>query len=181
MKISIKSLYLSVISALLFATFAAAQIQYPVNPNPTAFQTTPYSTSYFSVAFNGAVSTTTSRTANNQSSNTTYYSGSHGVSQGVTVRIIDHNIAVDQTSSDFYADNDTTGGTIDSRSTDVWEGHIFTYTRRLYNAPDGTQLSKRSRFIIVNAREVIFIIQICPASYEDRNEWLDFEYSLRIK
>jgi hypothetical protein len=72
MKISIKSLYLSVISALLFATFAAAQIQYPVNPNPTAFQTTPYSTSYFSVAFNRAVSTTTSRTANNQSSNTTY-------------------------------------------------------------------------------------------------------------
>lgn len=175
-----KKFGLFLIAFALLATLACAQ--YPTGPN-TGKQTTPVSNQYFSVTFNGSIITDTSRSTDNQSSNYAYASMDHDVIQIVIVRFVDHDIAADYTSSDFYANDDTTGGpgaVIDTRSQDTWEGHPFTYTRRLYT-DKGVQTSKRTRYIIVNSREVIFVEQIAPAAYADHDEWLDFEYSLRIK
>jgi len=176
MKISpsfFRSLLLAVAVAL-FSAFAAAQTR------NTAFQTTPYFNNYFSATFNGTVEANSSRSDNGQSTNYIYESTNHGVTQVVVVRIVDHDIAVDYTSSDFYANDDRTGGTVDQTSRDHWQGHPFTYTFRHYQR-EGNDLGKRTRFIIVNSRTVIFIYQIAAYSYDDRPEWLDFEYSLSIK
>jgi hypothetical protein len=164
------------IAVTLLSAFAVAQTQ----TQNTAFQNTPYFNNYFSVNFNGTVQTDSSRSDNGQSTNYIYQSTNHGVTQVVVVRIVDHDIAVDNTSSDFYANDDRTGGTVDQTSKDRWQGHPFTYTFRHYQR-DGNDLGKRTRFIIVNSRTVIFIYQIAAYSYDDRPEWLDFEYSLSIK
>ena len=42
-------------------------------------------------------------------------------------------------------------------------------------------MQQRARYIIVSSREVIIITQTSPTSDADRNQWLDFENSLRIK
>jgi len=173
----LSALFLSLVFAV---SLFAAQIQYPVNPNPTAFQTTPYSTSAFSATFNGGVETSGYRSSENHSSNSVYISTNHGVMQRIVVRTVDYDIPVDLTSSNFYADDDTTGGTIDNRSTAVWEGHPYTYTRHLYTV-NGVEFSKRTRYIIVNSRTAIFIQQVSASSYNDQPEWYDFEYSLRIR
>ena len=169
--------------AVLFLMVAAsfAQWTYPTGPN-AGKATTPFDGAYFSATFNGTPSVKTYRSADNESSNTVYSSMTDTVAEIVTVRIIDHDIAVNYTSSDFYANDDRTGGTLDNDSTtrNVWCGLPYTYTFRNFEL-DGVKLVKRSRYIIVNSREVIFIQQIAVASYEDRPEWLDFEYSLRIK
>ena len=166
---------------LLFSAVASAQgYTYPVNPNPSGKQTTPFSNAQFSATFNGPVSTDTFRSKSDTSSNTVYGSTNHNVDQVVIVRFVDHDIAVDHTSSDFYADDDRTGGTVANRSSDVWEDHPFTYTARDFTL-DGVDYTERTRFIIVNSREVIFISQTRLRDYDDKNEWLDFEYSLRIK
>jgi len=176
-----KSLSVSLFAAiLLLSVFAAAQITYPVGPN-TGFQTTPYSAPAFSVTFNEPVSVKTFQSTVGTSTNTLYSSFSHGVYQSVTVRTVDHDIAVDYSSSTFYA-NENTFGTEDMayRSTDVWEGHPFTYSRRS-NTENGTTHYQRMRYIIVNSRTAIFITQMSSEDYDDRPEWLDFEYSLRIR
>jgi hypothetical protein len=172
--------FIAVILALA-SSMVAAQINYPVNPNPSGLQTTPYSTSTFSATFNGPVKVLDSyRSEDNQSSNTVYSSVNENAAQIIIVRFIDHDIAVNQESADFYADDDRVGGTITNRSTGSWEGHIYTYTMHHY-VKDGYALTQRCRYIIVNSREVIFIEQISSEDYNDQNEWLDFEYSLRIK
>lgn len=179
MKTFQKSL-LSVAIVLMLAVVAVGQIQYPVNPTPSGFQTTPYANNYFSATFNGVV-TAGDGVRTDTSTNYMYSSSSHNVTQVVWVRIIDHDIPVNQASADFYANEDKVGGVITDRSQNVWEGHPFTYTRHEYTNSSGVQMAQRARYIIVGPREAIFIMQIVPASYEDRNEWLDFEYSLRIR
>jgi len=162
----------------MLSAFALAQ--YPVGPN-TGFQTTSFSNSYFSAVFNGAVEAAAGQRNSANTSTTYVYSSSNAnVSQSVLVRIVDQNIAVDTTSSDFYANSDNTGGEIRTTSHDVWEGHPFTYTFRVFTS-GGVEYSRRTRIIVVNSREVIFISQTVLNTYDDQNEWLDFEYSLRIK
>ena len=151
-----------------------------------SFQTTPYSTNNFSATFNAPVTAEpVSRSADNQSSNYTYWSATDTVGQSVMVRFVDHDIAVDFTSSDFYANDDSTGGTITNRSTDYYQGHPFTYTRRDF-VQNGVELSKRVRDIIVSSREVIFLEQVAPyvsgpAGTGDQPQWFEFEDSLNIK
>ncbi len=180
----IKSLVFAVI-VLLLATFAGAQQCGNTGPN-AGFATTPYSANYFSATFNGPVTfTEAGRSDDNQSSNYTYLSKNANVVQLVTVRIVDHDIPPDQTSADFYANDDRTPGEDTSyRKTGTWcsdHGDVpYTYTFHVYTR-NGSELRKRTRNIIVNSRTVIFLEQIALNSYDDRNEWLDFEYSLRIK
>lgn len=175
-----KFAFVAVILALA-SSMVIAQTDYPVNPNPTGLQTTPYSTPNFSAIFNGTVKVSgVERSEDNQSSNTVYSSLNNYSLQTIIVRFIDHDIAVNQASADFYADDDRVGGTITNRSTGTWEGHIYTYTMHHY-VKDGYSLTQRCRYIIVNSREVIFLEQISSEDYADHDEWLDFEYSLRIK
>jgi hypothetical protein len=172
-----KNVFMTIILAVMMSVAAVAQ--YPTSPN-TGKANTPYSVATFSATFNGAVAV---RTQTNTTSSDVIYTSNNGtVAQLIAVRTVDHDIAVDYTSSDFYANDDRTGGTVDTANTahNVWEGHPFTYTFRNFMYED-VNLSKRSRYIIVNSREVIFVEQVSAANYADRDEWLDFEYSLRIK
>jgi hypothetical protein len=153
----------------------------------TGLQTTFYNTNNFSNTFNGPVTAKdVYRSADNQSSNYQYISYTDDVAESVIVRFIDHDISVDTTSSDFYADDDSSGGTIDSRRTGTWcrEGTNqtipFTYTHRTYTY-NGQQLQKRVRYIIAGPREVVFITQISKADYGDQAEWLEFANTLRIQ
>lgn len=178
MKARGKSL-LFVILILLVSVVAFAQSQYPVNPHPSGLQTTPYSNNYFSATFNGTVTTNSYR--GDQSGNAKYTSANQNVSQTVTVRIVNYDIPANQASADFYADNDCTlRGTIENRSTGTWERHPFTYIGCKY-IENNMEWFQRSRYIIVNSREAIFIQQVSRSSYNDQDEWLDFAYSLRIK
>ena len=161
----------------------------------TGLQTTPYSNSYFSATFNGPVTADApTRNTNGTSTDYTYYSISTDgtVGQMVIVRTIDHDISVDLSSSEFYANDDRTPGPITNRSTGDYQGHPLSYTRR--EETDITpSVSKRTRFIIVNSREVIFVIQIAPfvdytvpgnttaAGVGDQTQWFAFEDSLQIR
>lgn len=154
------------------------------------FQNIPYSTSNFSVMFNGSVQLMNNavRSANNQSTNYTYGSQVGDVAQLVTVRFIDYDIPVTQESADFYANDDAKGNDVTNRSTGVYQGHLFTYTRTRV-VEDGVATAKRTRFIIVSPREVIFISQITPfvdltnsaIGTADQPQWIEFEDSLNIK
>lgn len=166
-----------VFSLLAFAGIALAS---------TGLQTTPFETPQFSATFNNTVTLEpASRSKDNQSTNYVYtsYSDTNTTGQAVIVRFVDHDIDVNYTSSDFYANDDTSTGTVSNTSNGTYQGHPFTYTARKWNE-SGVDLIKRTRFIIVNSREVIFIIQIAPDtnnSYGDREQWMDFENSLNIK
>jgi hypothetical protein len=170
---------LSLIFSLVVLT-GMALAQYPVGPN-AGTQVTPFSNQYFSATFNANPTVGTgarSDTAMNYTVSS--YTESPVVGQSITVRIVDHDIPVDYTSSDFYANNDSTGGEVITTSRNVWEGHPFTYVARKFTV-NGETFQKRERYIIVNSREAIFLTEIIPAGQDDQNEWLDFEYSLRIK
>jgi hypothetical protein len=173
----LKVFVLSVV-LLLSAGMAMAQYTYPVNPNPTKFQTTFYSNDQFLATFNSSVTVTIEQ--KNTSTDTIYQSFNHGVVQAISVRIIDHDIPVDVSSSDFYMNNDPLDTPITVHSTGTWGGRPFTYAYRQFTF-SGSVFSKRTRAIIVNAREVIFVTQIAAMSYDDQNEWFDFEYSLRVR
>jgi hypothetical protein len=179
MKMKIKGMFLLfVLSLLSFAGIAMAN---------TGLQTTPYSTPTFSATFSGPVTAdSAARNKQNTSTDYSYYSGT-ATGQLVIVRRIDHDIDVNQASADFYADTDTTGGTTTNRSESTWQGHVFTYTRRVY-VENGQTLSKRTRYIVVSPREVIFLEQIDVFTKADSTEdlaaqqqWFDFENSLDIK
>ncbi len=146
----------------------------------TAFaqQSTPYSTPNFSATFNGAVATETATHPNSVSYR--YESSAQGVGQTVIVRIVNHDIAVNHESSNFYNNDDPTGGTVSDVKQDYYQGHPFTYACRTYDV-GGVSWTKRTRFIIVNARTAIFIWQISRADYNDTAEWTAFENSLIIK
>jgi len=176
----IKSLMLAVVVLLLVA-FAGAQCTYPTGPN-TGFATTPYDTNYFSATFNGLVTfKEAGRSADNESSNYYYRSSNPNVSQQIMLRTVDHDIQNDMSSAEFYRNDATTPGEDRSnRSAGDWCGHPYTYAFYVFPS-NGYELRERVRYIIVNSRTVIFLTQIALNSYDDRNEWLDFEYSLRIK
>jgi len=166
------------ILALAFVASAFAQTQ-----------TTPYSNNNFSATFNNEV--TYSTYSNPTNINYVYTSTSaQGVKQVVNVRIVDHDIPVDYSSSDFYMNHETSSlldtfdGTLvaDGIARNLYQGHPFTYAF-FDKAPgsNGTMWSERIRFIIVNSREVIFIYQIAPEEVNDQQEWFAFEETLSIK
>jgi hypothetical protein len=161
-----------------FYSLWLAAIGFLLSVTAFAQQSTPYSTPNFSATFNNAVTTDTSSQTNSVSYS--YKSVTESVAQTVTVRIVDHDIAVSHESSNFYANDDRTGGTMSDVKQDYSQGHPFTYSCHTYDF-SGVRLTKRTRFIIVNARTVIFISQISAAAYNDTAEWTAFENSLIIK
>ena len=178
-----KSLMLSMV-VILLAAFAGAQCDetsMPVSPN-AGYATTPYSANYFSATFNGPVTfQDAGRSTDNESSNWSYSSHTNDVYQIILVRKVDHDIPNDMTSAEFYRNDDQEAGEqTGSRSSGNWCGHPYTYSYHEFEK-DGVLLKERTRYIIVNSRTVIFISQYAKADYNDRDQWLDFEYSLRIK
>lgn len=182
----IKGMFLALaFSVLALAGMAAAN---------TGLQTTSYSTNNFSATFNGPVTANApKRNAANTSTDYSYYSfdAVTQVGQIIIVRFIDHDIAVSTESSEFYANDDTTPGPITNRSTDTYQGHPLSYTRRKDTEYD-TPISLRTRYIIVNSREVIFVKQLAPfvdyttlpnggVGLGDQPQWFDFEDSLVIR
>ncbi len=141
-------------------------------------ENTPYSTPNFSATFNGKVTTDT--VSKVTSMNYTYESSTQNVAQTIVVRIVDHDIDVNHESSNFYANDDRTGGTMSNVKQDYYQGHPFTYSYHVYDS-GGVSMTKRTRFIIVNARTVIFIWQISATAYDDTAEWAAFANSLTIK
>jgi hypothetical protein len=143
---------------------------------------TPYSNNSFAVTFTGgAVTSSVQPNDAKTSTNYDYTSSNADVSQTVDTRIIDHDIAVSQASSDFYADLDTSLGTVINRSAGLWQGHPFTYTFVKFVGNNGLTYSLRTRFIIVRPREAIFIMQTSLMTFEDQAIWEQFEGTLNIK
>ena len=171
--------FLSMI-VLALALSVSALAQYPASPN-TGAATTPFATNVFSATFNGPVTTGSAvRNSTDTSTDVTYVSYTSLIAQGVVVRSIDHAIAVDYTSSDFYV-NDLTGcDTKANISQGSWDNRPYTYVFCTYTA-GGQTYTLRVRFIIVNSTTVLFIKQLALEADNDRDQWLDFEYSLRIR
>jgi hypothetical protein len=143
---------------------------------------TPFSNNYFDATFNGgAVASTTEPNDAHTSTNYDYESDATDFAQVVTVRLIDHDIAVDLSSSNFYADADSKRGEVISRSTGSWQGHPFTYTCTKIVGTNGVAYTVRARYIIVGPREAYFISQTSRADYDDKALWDTFESSLNIK
>src|SRR3977135_1134583 len=68
-----------------------------------AAQTTPYTTPQFSANFNGPVATSTDTNTAKTSTDNFFTSSDNGAQKMISVRIVDHDIAVDKDSTDFYA------------------------------------------------------------------------------
>jgi hypothetical protein len=168
----------SLILAMVLSVSALAQ--YPTSPN-TGKATTPYTTGVFSATFNGPVTAKDSgRNTANTSSDVTYVSSTDLIAQAVVVRTIDHAIAVDFTSSDFYVSDLQGCDTKDNISKGYWDNHPLTYVFCTYTT-GGQTYTLRVRFIIVNSTTVLMVKQLALEANNDRDQWLDFEYSLRIR
>jgi len=146
----------------------------------SGFAQTTYTTSQFSAAFNGSVRVDTF--SNPTNTNVRYQSTTpDGVTQAITVRTVDHDIAVSTASSDFYMSTDPTGGTVRGISRGTYQGHPYTYAfHDKVNEAGVVEYSVRVRYIIVSSREVIFIEQVAPETLDDQQEWFRFEASLGI-
>src|ERR1035437_2977905 len=168
----------SLFLALVLSVSALAQ--YPTSPN-RGKATTPYTTGVFSATFNGPVTATdATKTTSGTSTDVTYYSATNLIAQAVVVRNIDHAIAVDYTSSDFYV-NDLRGcDTKDNLSKGVWDGRPYSYVFCTYST-GGQTYTLRVRFIIVNSTTVLMVKQLALEANNDRDQWLDFAFSLRIR
>lgn len=169
----------ALLAVLALSTVAVAQLAVP------------YSNNVFSATFNGTVS---SKPNVVHDTNTDYdYNSNDAVHyEDVTVRIITHDIPVNNQSSDFYADHaalngwvidttvDATGNT--SRSSGLYKGlYPYTYTYMTRTGDDGIQYATRTRWIVVNAREAVFIKMTSKAADSDHDYWEKFENSLEIK
>lgn len=169
-RLGIKALLVAVVAVTL-STFASAQS---------------YDNSYFSAVFNAPVTTnTTKRNPDNTSTDYDFGSDTPAIAEWVTIRIIDHDIPNAFQSSDFYADQQAraatdSGGTVINRSQTWYQGHPVTYicTAR---PKDGKTYWIRTRYIIVSAREAIFITMISLQDDSNQAEWERFEATLNIK
>jgi hypothetical protein len=153
-------------SLLVLSAFAVAQT---------------FSNNYFDANFVGAVTSSNNRNDANTSTNYFYNASDANVYQTIDVRLVDHDIPVDYSSTNFYANEDAQRGEVLSRSTGVYQGHPFTYLCIKYTTNKGYVLTERNRYIIIGPREVYFITQSSLASYDDNAEFLALENSLNIK
>jgi hypothetical protein len=166
-------------STLLIATMFLASL---------GMSQTNFSAPRFSASFNGAVETSkAARNTNNTSTSVQYTSTSGNVLESVTVRTIDHDIAVDSTSSQFYRANDTTGTLFPASSSDgTYQGHPYSYGCAHFES-NGITFWSMTRYIIVDSRTAIFITLIVPendvqlSNNETLPEWVRFENSLSIQ
>jgi hypothetical protein len=159
----------------------------------SAFAQTTYTAPKFSVNFTGPVTTKTFNNNANTSTRTNYAATSANgiVEEVMTVDIIsDGVLPVDYSSSDFYrANNAGTGETLttDNLSNGLYQGHPYSYGCYL-STYEGVNYIRFTRFIIVNAKEAIFIsmfLENSPNAVKTPagafQVWQDFENSLDIK
>ena len=161
----LKSMFLAA-SLLVLSAFAVAQT---------------FSSNYFDANFVGAVTSSNKRNDANTSTDYMYNASNDNVVQYVISRVVDHDIPVDYSSTNFYANEDAQKGEVLSRSTGMYQGHPFTYLCIKYTTKAGYVLTERDRYIIIGPREVYFISQTSLASYDDNAEFLALENSLNIK
>jgi len=134
----------------------------------------------FDATFVGAVTSATSRSTANTSTNYDFTASDTNIFQDIDVRLVDHDIAVDYSSTDFYAD-------IDARQ----RRSARAVNRRVSGTPlhlhlcevhgRWSVLTERDRYIMIGPREVYFITQRSLASYDDKAQWDAFESSLNIR
>jgi len=139
-----------------------------------------FTNNYFDATFVGTVTSATSRNTANTSTNYDFTASDTNIFQDIDVRLVDHDIAMDYSSTDFYADIDARRGEVLARSTGVYQGHPFTYICVKYT-DGGSVLTERDRYIMIGPREVYFITQRSLASYDDKAQWDAFESSLNIR
>ena len=176
MKKFLSSLFL----AMVLSISALAQYTFPTPPS-TGKATTPYSTSIFSATFNGPVSVTnTGRNDENTSTDVVYESSNGTVLQMITVRTIDHSIPVDFTSTGFYVEHQKGCDTKTDLSQGYWgDNHPYSYSFCTFTI-EGQKYTLRTRYIMVNSTTVLMLKQAAKEDDNNRDEWLDFEYSLRF-
>lgn len=157
----------------------------------SAFAATTYNNSKFSADFNGPVTMEDLGLNQTGTGNTVMYkSDTNGVQEGVAVRTINGNIAVNLDSAEFYANQQLNikGHTLVSRTSKdtsgndqrYYQGHPFSYICTEFTE-DGVKYWMRTRFIIVNSNTVLFVQMLSTAEKSDRDEWTRFEFSLDVK
>lgn len=139
-------------------------------------QSTPYSTPNFSATFNSPVTTSTDRNSDGTRSNYYYGAKNKGVEQLVCVRIIDHDIDLNKSSTNFYADQAAKGMTLEDRKDGTYQGHLYVLVR----VHDATA-QRKLWVILVNARTVIMFLQQAPVGADDSSDWSTLANSLIIK
>jgi hypothetical protein len=170
--------------ALLFAVSTLAVAQ------------TAFSGPRFSASFNGAV---TSRTYNNATNSNVEYSANDGtIVTSVTVRTVNHPIAVNFESANFYHDQACGEGAkqVGDVNNAYYQGHPFAFSICAYTAKNDVPYYTMERVIIVDATTVIFIDMDVPQSIADVTDsqvtsasgkknafvgWVNFENTLTIK
>jgi len=176
-RFSFKALFVALV-AFALSTVASAQ---------STGTLTSFDNQYFSATFlNGPITADApSRNNENTSTDYTYWSETPAIWESVVVRIIDHDIPVGFTATDFYADAQASratsdGGTVVNRSTTWYQGHPVTYINTSF-VENGLTYWVRARYIVINAREAIFIKMISLQADSNQQEWERFESSLTIK
>jgi hypothetical protein len=109
-----------------------------------------------------------------------YNSDNGEVVQFITVRTIDHAIAVDFSSSDFYVNDEKGCESKKNITRGTWDNRPFTYDFCTFLV-QGQRCTLRTRYIIVNPTTVILIQQASLESYDDQSEWEFFESTLNIR
>ena len=147
-----------------------------------------YNNSRFSAIFNGPVTVTTVTHATNTDTNYTSVNGN--VEEQVIVRVVDHDIPVDFSSTEFYRDRDASSDEklmTEVNSNGYYQGHPYSYGDVL-GTDNGVSYYRFERSIVVNSRTAIFIRMIRPVNESNNKtaagavqEWQDFENTLDIK
>jgi hypothetical protein len=136
-----------------------------------------YSAPRFSASFNGAVKTWAKESDVKTSTNDYYSSETSGITELIAVRIIEHDIAVDNTSLDFYIGQTIkNGGTVVRSVYSTVQGHPAV-TALIHKDDD----SQRWMYIMLDARTVLVLAQTTSWSTGDQTEWDAFVNSLVIK
>jgi len=150
-----KTKSLMFVAVLLLSAFAVAQ-------------STPYSNKVFSATFVGPVTETAAdRNMQNTSTSVFYNAAANGVYQSVSIRTVDHDIPVDQSSLDFYADGAAKNGYVqDDRKNVSLQGHIGIYIN-LHNTDITGTTRRRVWYIIVSPRQVLALMTEGDATVDD--------------
>lgn len=148
-------------------------------------QNTIFDTAVFGATFNGPISTSSDQNATKTSTDNFYNSTNNGIDQLLSVRIVDHDISVDRTSTDFYATQAFKNGEVqDDRKEGTYQGHIWVYIGEHFTGTDGIAYRRHVWTIIVDPRTVIIVMQQSATTVgasTDASAWSVFVNSLVIK
>lgn len=170
------------IAVLLLTAFAAAQVDSPCVPTSTKtcnanVAPVPYETPQFKVTFNTKVYTWSEPNTPKTSLDYFYSSKAGDIEQMVTFRAVTNAIPVEQSSLDFYTQQQEKFGTLKSRRDIDFYGHLSTYLE-LYTT-DGRL--RRFWLIIYDPHTVFVLMQLAPKEGNDNEDWNKFSNSFAIR